>query len=39
VETYPLFGEKAYKIEQSRENLLGEGTYGEVYKIIKRETN
>jgi hypothetical protein len=37
--TNPLIGENAYKIKQTRENLLGEGSYGSVYKIIKKETN
>lgn len=34
-----LVGEKAYKIKLTRENFLGEGSYGLVYKIIKRDTN
>jgi hypothetical protein len=35
----PLTGENAYKIKQTRENLLGEGSFGSVFKIIKKDTN
>ena len=34
---YATSGEKAYYIKLSKENKLGEGNYGEVYKITRKE--
>ncbi len=34
---YATSGEKAYYIKLTKENKLGEGNYGEVYKITRKE--
>ena len=34
---YPTSGEKAYYIKLTKENKLGEGQYGVVYKISRKE--
>ena len=34
-----LIGEKAYKIDLSEKNKLGEGSFAEIYKIKRRSDN